>query len=103
MASLRSRLRSEATVPGTEIAATERRKALPWPLFPGDPGNKLRPLHTKVRRSALRLPLFCRERGLLKLPFTQIDLRAAVTLACKETLDQEGPGPIPCRPIKALK
>ena len=32
--------------PGVEeVAAEERRKALPWPLFPGDPGNKLRSLH----------------------------------------------------------
>jgi hypothetical protein len=29
---------------------------LPWPLFLGDPGNKLRSLHYKVRLSALRLP-----------------------------------------------
>ena len=34
----------------------ERREALPWPLFLGDPGNKLRSLHYKVRLSALRLP-----------------------------------------------
>ena len=47
-----------STVLGTEIAVTERRKALPWPLFPGDPGNKLRSLHYKVRLSAFRLPLF---------------------------------------------
>ena len=45
-----------STVLGTETAVTERRKALPWPLFPGDPGNKLRSLHDKVRLSAPRLP-----------------------------------------------
>ena len=37
-------------------AGAERREALPWPLFLGDPGNKLRSLHDKVRLSALRLP-----------------------------------------------
>ena len=43
--------------PGKQkTAAAERREALPWPLFPGDPGNKLRSLHYKVRLSALRLP-----------------------------------------------
>ena len=47
---------------GLKDAATERRKALPWPLFPGDPGNKLRSLHYKVRLSALRLPSFLRGR-----------------------------------------
>jgi hypothetical protein len=44
-------------------AVTERRKALPWPLFSGDPGNKLRSLHYKVRLSALRLPLVSRARS----------------------------------------
>ena len=45
-----------STVLGTETAGAERREALPWPLFLGDPGNKLRSLHDKVRLSALRLP-----------------------------------------------
>ena len=39
-------------------AAVERRKAFPWPLFLGDPGNKLRHQLTKARLSAFRLPLF---------------------------------------------
>jgi hypothetical protein len=45
-----------STVLGTETVGAERREALPWPLFLGDPGNKLRSLHYKVRLSALRLP-----------------------------------------------
>jgi hypothetical protein len=63
-----------------EVAVTGRRKALPWPLFPGDPGNKLRSLHYKVRLSAFRLPLLIRG-GSLKPPFTRRILRAAMTLA----------------------
>src|SRR3954447_26400988 len=50
------------------------------PLFPGDPGNKPRLLPRCAFRRSASLS-HRRERGPLNPPLTQIDLRAAMTLA----------------------
>jgi hypothetical protein len=52
----------EVTVPGTEIAVVERRKAFPWPLFFED-GKHAAALIPKARLSAFRLPLIIRGRS----------------------------------------